>query len=46
MRLDQNVDHVTVLIHGTPQILLANEDLIQVPMVAEWSLDITSFRVA
>jgi hypothetical protein len=39
MRLDQNVDDVAVLIHGTPQILLLgvdpNEDLIQVPAIAE-----------
>jgi hypothetical protein len=39
MRLDQDVDHVAVLIHGTPQILLlavdSNEDLVQVPNIAE-----------
>jgi hypothetical protein len=37
MRLNQNVDHVTILIHGAPQILLlavdSNEYLIQVPVV-------------
>ena len=42
MRLDEDVDHVAVLIHGTPQILLlaidANKDLIQIPVVAEPSL--------
>jgi hypothetical protein len=36
MRLDQDVDHVAVLIHGTPQMLLlavdSNEDLVQVPV--------------
>jgi hypothetical protein len=45
MRLDQDVDHVAILIHGPPQILLlavdSNEDLIQVPVVTEPSL--TSF---
>ena len=47
MRLDQNVDHVAVLIHGTPQILLlavdSNEDLIQVPVVAQPSLSSLQF---
>src|SRR5215475_3108576 len=42
LRLDQDVDHVAVLIHGSPQILLSavdsNEDLIQVPVVAQSSL--------
>jgi hypothetical protein len=42
MRLHQNVDHVAVLIHGTPQILLlavdSNENFIQVPVVAQPSL--------
>src|SRR5215471_18819502 len=42
IRLDQNVDHVAVLIHGTPQIPLlavdSNEDLIQVPVVTQPSL--------
>ena len=47
MRLDQDVDHVAVLIHGTPEILLlaidSNEDLIQVPVVAEPSLSSLQF---
>ena len=47
MRLDQDVDHVTVLIYGTPQILLlavdSNEDLIQVPVVAQPSLSSLQF---
>jgi hypothetical protein len=42
MRLDEDVDHVAVLIHGTPYILLlavdSNEDLVQVPVVAEPTL--------
>jgi hypothetical protein len=42
MRLDQNVDHVAVLIHGTPEILFlaidSNKNLIQIPVVAEPSL--------
>ena len=42
MRLDQNVDHVAVLIHGAPQIPLlavdSNEDFIQMPVVAQPSL--------
>jgi hypothetical protein len=41
-RLNQNVDHVAVLIHGTPQILLlavdSNEDFVQVPNIAEAAL--------
>jgi hypothetical protein len=47
MRLDQNVDHVAVLVHGTPQILLlavdAKEDFIQVPVVAQPSLSSLQF---
>jgi hypothetical protein len=47
MRLDQNVDHVAVLIHGAPQLLLlavdSNEDLIQVPVVAQPSLSSLQF---
>jgi hypothetical protein len=42
MRLDQNVDHVPVLIHGAPQIPLlsvdSNEDFIQMPVIAQPSL--------
>jgi hypothetical protein len=42
MRLDQNVDHAAVLIHGAPQILLlavdSNEDFTQMPVVAQPSL--------
>lgn len=41
-RLNQDVDHVTVWIHGPPEILLlavdSDEDLIQVPAVAEAAL--------
>ena len=41
-RLHQNVDHVTVLIHSTPEILLlavdSNEDFVQVPNIAEPAL--------
>src|SRR5438552_17349849 len=41
-RLNQDVDHVAVLIHGTPEILLlavdSNEDLVQVPSIAEAAL--------
>jgi hypothetical protein len=37
MRLNQNVDHVAVLIHSTPQILLSpidsNKDLVQMPVL-------------
>ena len=47
MRLDQNVDHIAVLIHGAPQILLlavdSNEDLIQVPVVTQPSLSSLQF---
>jgi hypothetical protein len=47
IRLDQNVDHVPVLIDGTPQILLqpvdSNKDLIQVPVVAEPALSSLQF---
>ena len=47
MRLDQNVDHVAVLIHGTPQILLlavdSNKDLIQMPLIAQPSLSSLQF---
>ena len=42
MRLYQDVDHVAVLIHGTPEILLSavdsNEDFVQVPNIAEAAL--------
>lgn len=47
MRLDQNVDHVAVLIHGAPQMPLlavdSNEDLIQVPVVTQSSLSPLQF---
>src|SRR4051812_28741699 len=47
MWLDQDVDHVAVLIHGTPQILLltvdSNEDLVQVPLIAEPALSSLQF---
>jgi hypothetical protein len=47
LRLDQDVDDVAVLIHGSPQILLSavdsNEDLIQVPVVAQSSLSSLQF---
>jgi hypothetical protein len=42
MRLNQDVDHVAVWIHGTPEILLlavnSNENLVQVPHIAEATL--------
>src|SRR5262245_2223897 len=42
MSLNEDVDHVAVLIHRTPQILLlavdSNKHLVQVPVVAESSL--------
>lgn len=42
VRLYQDVDHVAVLIHGTPEILLlavdSNEDFVQVPNIAEAAL--------
>jgi len=38
-RLNQDVDHVAVLIHSTPEILLlavdSNGDFVQVPNIAE-----------
>jgi hypothetical protein len=41
-RLNQDVDYVAVLIHGTPEILLlavdSNEDFVQVPNIAEAAL--------
>ncbi len=41
-RLDENVEHVAILIHGTPTILAAaldrDEDLVQVPCVTETAL--------
>jgi hypothetical protein len=47
MRLNQNVDHVPVLIHGAPQIPLlavnSNEDLIQVPVITRPSLSSLQF---
>ena len=47
MRLYQDVDHVSILIHGPPQILLlaveSDEDLIQVPLVTEPSLSSLQF---
>ena len=47
IRLDQNVDHLPVLIDTTPQILLqpvdSNKDLIQVPVVAEPALSLLQF---
>src|ERR1700675_130669 len=42
VRLYQDVDHVAVLIHGTPEILLlavdSNEDFVQVPNIAQAAL--------
>ena len=42
VRLYQDVDHVPVLIHGTPEILLlavdSNEDFVQVPNIAKAAL--------
>ena len=47
MRLDQDVDHVAVLIHSTPQVMLlavdSNKNLVQVPVVAEPSLSSLQF---
>jgi hypothetical protein len=47
MPLNQDVDHVTILIHGTPQILLLainpNENLIQVPVIAQSPLSSLQF---
>ena len=41
-RLNQDVDHVTVLIHGPPEVLLlavdSDEDFIQVPDISEAAL--------
>ena len=41
-RLDEDVDHVAVLVNGTPQILLStsdrHEDFVQIPGVAEMPL--------
>ena len=41
-RLNQDVDHVAILIHGTPEILLlavdSNEDFVQVPDIPEAAL--------
>ena len=41
-RLDENIDHVTILINGTPEILTPaldrDEDLVQVPRIAEATL--------
>ena len=41
-RLNENIDHVTILINGTPEILTPtldrDEDLVQVPRIAEASL--------
>jgi len=42
VRLNQDVDHIAVLIHGAPEILLlavdSNEDVVQVPNIAEAAL--------
>ena len=42
MRLQQNIDHIPVLIHGTPQILLStvdsDEEFVQIPGVTEAAL--------
>ena len=41
-RLDTNIDHVTILINGAPEILAfasdRDEDLVQVPRIAEATL--------
>ena len=41
-RLQQNIDDITVLIHGTPQILLlaidSDEQFVQIPGITESSL--------
>jgi hypothetical protein len=42
VRLHQDVDHVAILIHGTPEVLLlavdSNENLVQVSDIAEAAL--------
>ena len=42
VRLNQDVDHVAVLVHGTPQILLlavdSNQDFVQVPNITKAAL--------
>jgi hypothetical protein len=47
VRLNQDVDHVAVLIHGTPEILLlavdSNENFVQVPHIAEAALTTLQF---
>jgi hypothetical protein len=46
-RLNQDVDHIAVLIHGTPQIFLLavdpHEDFVQVPNIAEEALTAPQF---
>src|SRR5215472_12028411 len=41
-RLQQNIDHITILIHGTPKILLlpvdSDEEFVQIPGITEASL--------
>jgi hypothetical protein len=47
LRLDQDVDHVAVLIHGTPEVMLlavdSNEDFIQIPVIAQSTLPSLQF---
>jgi hypothetical protein len=47
MRLDQDVDHVAVLIHSTPEVMLlaidSNEDFIQIPVIAQSTLPSLQF---
>ena len=47
VRLNQDVDHIAVLIHGAPEILLltvdSNEDFVQVPDAAKAALTSVQF---
>lgn len=46
MRLNQQINHVAVLIHGTPEILLAidfSEDFIQIPNITQTTLSSLQF---
>jgi hypothetical protein len=47
-RLQQNIDDITVLIHGTPKILLlavdSDEEFVQIPGVTEASLSLANSK--
>jgi hypothetical protein len=47
-RLQQNIDHITILIHGTPKILLlavdSDEEFVQIPGVTEASLSLANSK--